>query len=490
MCGIAVIYHKQYFEPKDLAVHKIESDMARMMDQMEHRGKDSVVINNYSQCTVGFRRLAITDIDTPQPQGSNWVVYLNGEIYNYKELGYRGSECSVISQGLNCEGVDFIKKLNGMFAIVAIHDKDVYVFRDRYGIKPLYYYENKECILIASEIKAISDHPFYSFTVNVNARKQWFAFNNILTDETLFGNIYKLDKGTCWHLNENKKTKFWEWIFQPKTISFNEAVEQVRYLVQQAVSRQYPVGMPLASCLSGGVDSNILVNLAGPDYTFTAGFAGEDDERALAEQSGRKHYEIVYNQVRDFNKTIYHLEDLRVGASWSNYGLYELVSKYAKVCFDGAGSDELFGGYSWRYKESDYYKIVNRTGIKDEYCYELFKQLFPVDTQENRFLFDANYFLEGVLLVVDKLSMAHTIEMRLPFLDNDLVDFCTTLPTEFKIKKLVLKDAFRDIIPQSILAAPKRGFSSPDWFEGEGNQALKWANASYNEWEKIYSKTI
>lgn len=486
MCGIVAIYYKNNKPLSDTVITTC------MLNAMSHRGNDQVLVQHYPSCTVGFRRLAITELGEQQPKGDNWIVYLNGEIYNYKELGYEGSECSVLSQGFEEHGTDFVKKLNGMFFILAIRGNDVFVFRDRYGIKPIYYYETENIIIVASEIKAIIQHPEYKFKINESAKRQWFVFNNVLTDETLFDGVYKVPKGTMCNLNSGKKKKYWTWEFKPDDkMDFEFAKSQIKHLVKQAVFRQTPQEVKFASCLSGGVDSNIIAHFLDENVpTFTAGFEGWPDERLLANLSKRLSYnEIVFKNIYDLNKTIFHLEDLRVGASWSNYGLYKFISETGhKVCFDGAGADELFGGYNWRYTSKDYYSVVNRTGINDIYCEELFKFIYPNDTLENRFKFDANYFLEAVLLVVDKLSMAHTIEMRLPFLDNDLVDFCLTLPNEFKKNKLILKAAFEDVIHPDIINGPKRGFSSPDWFEGEGNQALKWANAAYSEWEKQFKK--
>jgi asparagine synthase (glutamine-hydrolysing) len=441
---------------------------------------------------VGFRRLAITDLKTDQPQGNKLKVYLNGEIYNYKELGYSGSECEVLAQGFQLEGEEFVKRLNGMFFILVINGDKVFVFRDRYGIKPVYYFENDEIILIASEAKAIAAHPEYNFGINKSAKQQWFVFNNILTDETLFHGIFKLDKGTWWNVNLNHKIKYWEWNFQPNELmTFSAASQKVKELIAQAIERQTPKEVPYASCLSGGIDSNVIALHLDKDVsTFTVGFEGIDDERKMAKLSGRNNSEIIFPGIYEFDKTIFHLEDLRVGASWSNYGLYEFISKCGKkVCFDGAGADELFGGYEWRYTELNYYKVANRTGVVDEYCEDLFHYIkFTEDTLETRYAFDANYFLEGVLLTVDKLSMAHGIEMRLPFLDNDLVDFCLTLPNRFKKNKMFLKELYRNDIHPDIINGPKKGFSSPNWIEGDGNQALKWATAAFNSWEKIYKK--
>jgi asparagine synthetase B (glutamine-hydrolysing) len=117
----------------------------------------------------------------------------------------------------------------------------------------------------------------------------------------------------------------------------------------------------------------------------------------------------------------------------------------------------------------------------------LFALLYPVDSPENRRAFDAEHFMQGVLQVGDRMSMAHTIEMRVPFLDNDLVDFVLSLPIEYLQGKRLLRDAFGDMISPEILDAPKRGFSSPDWINTAGsNQAERWATAALKEWKEIF----
>lgn len=484
MCGIVAMFHKTN------STHVNGGIVNVMLEKIKHRGKDSESVINYPKCTVGFRRLSITEKNTIGYHLGKWSVYINGEIYNYKDFGFKGNECSVISQGLEKYGPEFVKKLNGMFFIFAIHGDDVYVFRDRYGIKPIYYWQNSKYIVVSSEIKAIALHPEYNFELNEEVAEQWNVFNNVFNDETLFLGIRKLDKASIWHLNNYEIKKYWEWEFKPQPIDYHDAVHKVRTLFLQALERQTPKEVSYGSCLSGGVDSGIIVgNLPNEIHTFTVGFSEGNDERKLAQIMGafRIHHEIFLNRVIDLEKTIYHLEDLRVGASWSNYVLYEEASKHVKVLFDGAGSDELFSGYTWRYSENNYYNIVNRTKKKSLYCEDLFNSVFPNDTILERFKFDANHFLEGVLLVGDKLSMAHTIEVRFPFLDNDLVDFCLTLPIEYKVEKKILKDAFKHLLNYKILTNKKQGFSSPDWFEGEGNQAKKWANAALTQWKKIFN---
>lgn len=496
MCGILLEYNKAgQFAP----------NFRERLDTMVHRGNDQDSVCEYPTCKVGFRRLAITDRHTEQPgrceQYHNpsklsgitsnaphqWHVYINGQAYNYKSLGFQGSECDVLAQGFARYGCDFVKRLDGMFVIVAVCGADVYVFRDRYGQKPLYYFQSGKTIALASEIKPLLAHPDYRFAVNESARQQWLTFNNVFTDETLFEGIHKMERGTYWHLNTGKKVKYWEWNFTPQQIDYREAVREVRRLVEKAVQEMTPKEVAFGSLLSGGVDSGIIAALLPDCPVFTAGYNG-GDERQLAELSGKsKHYQIVFNKVTDLQSAIYHLEDLRVGASWSNYGLFGLASKFCKVVFEGTGADELFSGYGWRYTEHDYWNIVNRTGVDNEHCRKVFAEAFPVDTLKARFKFDAEHFLEAVLLVGDRMSMAHTVETRQPFLSNDLVDFALTLPHEYRQGKRILKDAFADVLPPEILNAKKRGWTSPDWFSGDGNAAKKWSETALQTWQELFN---
>ncbi len=504
MCGITLQFYKNGRPDSDRG-------SSVMLNELTHRGKDQVSNHCYTNCKVGFRRLAITDIDTAQPgawvtnsviiegDGTQWTdrnlweVWLNGEIYNYKALGFEGSECEVLAQGFGKYGCDFVKQLDGMFVIVAIEkgnsqNPQVYVFTDRWKQKPLYWFETATSIILASECKALIAHPDYHFAVNENAKTQLLTFSNIFTDETLFEGIHRLGGGISWHLNSGKKTKYWCWQYTPIIIDYQEAKEEVRRLVEQAVSSQTPQEVSYGSCLSGGIDSGIITALLGDCKTFTVGYKGQPDERLLAELLGKQQYEIVYDKPRNLQETIYALENPVLGESWMHWQLYELASKFVKVLFDGAGSDELFFSYHWRYSEADYWNVLNRTGIDNHNCRKVFKQVFPVDTLEARRVFDAEHFLGGVLSVVDKLSMNHTIEVRTPFLSNPLVDFVNTLPFEYRENKRILKDAFADLLPPEILNAPKRGFSTPkNWIHGEHNQARNWVEKSLNIWEEMFN---
>lgn len=445
-----------------------------VLSLIAHRGKDQKGVFPFGDYQLGFVQLAITDIGTSQPGiFESTRVFLNGEIYNYKDLG-NGSECEVLARGFHAEGPEFVKKLNGMFAIAALICGKVYVFRDRYGIKPLYLSESGA----ASEIKPLVEKA----KINVNSEREWLAYNNIFSNETLFEGVAVMPPGSYMCMNDRVPVHYWKWEYKTVPIRFLEAVAEVRRLVIQAIKRQIP-SVPYGSCVSAGIDSNIIASIVGGP-TFTVGYAGVECELEVAAKYNSYNTQIIYDRVTHFDETIYHLEDLRVGASWPNYGLFKKASESVKVIFDGAGSDELFGGYPWRYC-GDYYELMNRTktGLADRESFT--SKYFPVDTFLNRLTFDATHFLPGVLSVTDKLSSAHTIEARVPFLDNDLVDYCLTLPPEYLKDKILLRAAFEDL-PFEIVWGKKKGFSSPDWIEGEGNQANKWAVAALNKWKQTF----
>ena len=329
---------------------------------------------------------------------------------------------------------------------------------------------------MASEIKALLAHPEVKTTPDEVAHHQWMAFNNVFDGRTMFEGIKVVPKATisrlCKESIETKKlfsSTYWRWDFSKTSyIPYEDAQEKLWHLLTTAVAKMIPKEVTYGTLLSGGIDSNVIAVLAA-SYSesgipaFTVGYEG-NDERMLAEKSLSEkltHYSVFYKDVCHMKKTIFHLEDLRVGASWSNYGMFQMASKFVKVLFDGTGSDELFMGYPWRYNmETPYYDIVNRTKVKHWFPETFFKEVYKEDSFESRLKFDADFFLEAVLMVGDKLSMAHTLEVRYPFLDNDLVDFILTLPYEYRENKKILRETFASMLHPDVLNAPKQGFSS------------------------------
>ncbi|MEM5570344.1 asparagine synthase (glutamine-hydrolyzing) [Aliarcobacter butzleri] len=526
---------------------------------------------------MGHRRLSILDVSYAGHQPMSdlskniWIAY-NGEIYNFKELkieleelGHRfksQTDTEVIIYAYIEWGIECIKRFNGMFAF-SLYDnfnKKFYLCRDRYGIKPVYYHITQDKTFIyASEIKSILEYKDYKSEVDKEALLEYFTFQNIFTNKTLHKDIQILEAGHYFEIDllskEIEKKQYWDFDFsQPETIKDErEYIEELDRLFTQAVQRQLISDVPVGSYLSGGMDSGSITAIASNHFqksndflkTFTIGFdlssaSGMElsfDERAKSEYMSymfkTEHYEMVLksgDMERCMNNFAYHLEEPRVGQSYPNYYASKLASKFVKVVLSGAGGDELFAGYPWRY-----YKAVNNDSFDnyiDKY-YGFWKRLIPNKDIQNVFspilkdtkvwtkdifasvfktpvnvqtpeeyinhslYFEAKTFLHGLLVVDDKLSMAHSLETRVPFLDNDLVDFAQKIPVKFKLAnlnkvikmdeneigkmqktndgKVILRKAMSKYIPEDIHKAVKQGFSSPDnsWFKGESIDFVK-----------------
>ena len=573
MCGLAGVYN---LNGKSLPLNQLK----KMSDVIGHRGPDGEGYFRKDGVALAHKRLAILDLSNRgnQPMKSKngkWVIVFNGCIYNYLELrleltnlGYKfysSTDTEVILEGVSEYGLDFIKRLNGMFAIALWNTelKFLILSRDRFGVKPLYYWFNGNSIVFGSEIKAIIAHPNFEVKVNLESLNEYFTFQNQFSYNTLFqgvemlppANTIKIDKNT----DSIQHNSWWDFDFTQtdKSISFNEAKLKTEFLFKKAVSKQMIADVPLGSYLSGGIDSGSITALASKKVdrlsTFTCGFdmseiSGREinfDERKDAELIANhfktEHFEQVINAGDlkwSLPRVVFHLEDLRVGMSYPNYYISRLASKFVKVCLQGTGGDELYGGYPWRYYKifksvnqdeffDQYYKFWQRL-VSDKNKSELFtknvlnkidinnpRKIFervfrfnkklnyktPEDHINNSLYFEIKTFLPGLLLVGDKLSMAHGIEERFPFLDNDLVEYAQKIPVKHKLGNLekeieyidentlrkkqvyrqfddgknVFRKAMGNFIPNAILEKKKQGFSAPDesWYRGENAKYIK-----------------
>lgn len=565
MCGIVGVFQLDGQPVSNAAVK-------RMSDIVAHRGPDGDGHYIDGAVGLGHRRLAIIDLSPGgrQPMstvdGSIVLIY-NGELFNYLDLrvrlqaaGHRfvsQSDTEVILHAYQEWGEDCVNLFNGQFAF-AIWDRNqqrLFLARDRFGVKPLYYYHDAQKFVFASEIKAILEYPNVPRSINPQALNEYFTFQNLLTDATLFKDIRLLPAGCFLIVDRDgvRQTRYWDYCFsnEPVSMSEDEAAEELFRLFKQAVTRQLISDVPVASYLSGGMDSGSITAVArqhlGRIMTFTCGFdlssaTGLEmgfDERARAEIMANlfktEHYEVVLHAGDMENvmpSLVWHLEDLRVGQCYPNYYVARLAGKFVKVVLSGAGGDELFGGYPWRYYRGmnsgnqaefyrNYYEFWQRL-TPDEDKAKLFKpavhqsmnghSTFDVfcdvmrggdlryETGEDFFnaslYFEIKTFLHGLLVVEDKVSMAHSLEARVPFLDNDLVDFAMRLPPRFKLKSLnqtspqvdeddvikrqrynaqtgdgkaILRKAMNAHMPREIAEGVKQGFSAPDasWFRGE-----------------------
>ena len=489
--------------------------LKRMTDAIAHRGPDGEGQWIEGPVGLGHRRLAIIDLSPAghQPMlASNYryVLSYNGEIYNFRELrtelealGYwfrSQTDTEVVLNAFAAWGTEALTRFNGMFAF-ALWDRQeqrLLLARDRYGIKPLYYSLTSDYLLFGSEQKAMLAHPGAPRDIDKAALLEYFTFQNIFTDHTLVENIRLLPAGHYGWFDLRlpqaglQLTQYWDFNFREPTekASVAEYREELDRLFVQAVNRQLVSDVELGCYLSGGIDSGSITAVAARSHpyikTFTCGFdlhsaSGLElafDERAKAEHMSyhfkTEHYEMVLkagDMERCLPKLAYHLEEPRVGQSYPNYYAAKLASKFVKVVLSGAGGDELFGGYPWRYYRAvnndnfenyidKYYqfwqRLVSNSELKQLFApiwpdvshvwtRDIFRDVFqqkaselttPEDYINHSLYFEAKTFLHGLLVVEDKLSMAHSLESRVPFLDNDLVDFAMRCPVALKLNNL------------------------------------------------------
>lgn len=573
MCGITGVFNLNG-EPVSPVI------LRRMTDALAHRGPDGEGFYIDSFVGLGHRRLAIIDLSPAghQPmatQDGQFVLSYNGEIYNFQELrvllqarGYQfrsRSDTEVLLYAYAEWGEQCVERFNGMFAF-AIWDKtrqSLFLARDRYGIKPLYYTIQNNTFLFGSEVKAILAHPGYQVALDKEALLEYFTFQNFFTDKTLFAGVKLLPAGTYLYISlgsqlPDQPCQYWDYQFvEPEQAKDErEYLEELDRLFRQAVQRQLISDVDVGAYLSGGMDSGSITAIAATQLpylkTFTCGFdlhsaSGLElsfDERETAEFMSylfkTEHYEMVLkagDMERILPKLTWHLEEPRVGQSYPNFYAAQLASKFVKVVLSGGGGDELFGGYPWRYYRAvvnddfenyiDKYYLYWQRLIPNKILRQVFKPIWaevshvwtrdifrdvfdkhaseltrPEDYINHSLYFEAKTFLHGLLVVEDKLSMAHGLETRVPFLDNDLVDFAMRVPVRLKLGnlaevvrlnenepgyktakyfdktqdgKLLLRKAMNTYIPDSVTRKVKQGFSAPDasWFKGESIEYVR-----------------
>lgn len=584
MCGITGVVHR---DGRSVSVDSID----KMTTIIKHRGPDHQDTYCYQNVAFGHVRLSILDLSEmgAQPMHSEdgrYVLIYNGEVYNFKDIraelvekGYRfrsASDTEVVLNSYIEWGDACVPRFNGMFAFTILDKaaKSLFFARDRFGIKPLYYGQFNQSFLFGSEIKAIEQHPDYQFEINKTGLKEYFSFQNFLSDQTLNAGVKMFPAGHTATLNLERSddlnlTCYWDYSFQEpdEAMTREDCREELDRLFQQAVQRQLVSDVELGSYLSGGMDSGSItaVSAASIDnmHTFTCGFdmtsassqeVGFDERdkaRDFANYFKTQHHEKIidhHDMESSIAKIAWHLEEPRVGQSYPNYYAAELARSNVKVVLSGAGGDELFAGYPWRYyravgsdnKESYldcYYLYWQRLvaesdqqaffgpiwkDISDFSTKQVFKDIYsdslndassPADFLNQSLSFEAKTFMHGLLVLEDKLSMAHSLESRVPILDNDLVEFAMKIPAEYKLAsldkvvelskqgkdkeiekyfhrstdgKLIFREAMLKHLPKETAKREKQGFSGPDasWFTNESADFIK--SVLYRPNAKIY----
>lgn len=505
-----------------------------MCDIIRHRGPDDSGMFSGDRVGLGMRRLSIIDLaGGHQPihneEESVWVVF-NGEIYNYTWLKnllenrghrfYTSSDTEVIVHLYEDYGENCVNHLSGMFAFAVWDDakKELLLARDRLGIKPLYYHLNKGGLIFGSEIKQLLQFKGYEKKVNHAALDKLLSYKCIPGDETMFLGIQKLQPGYVLQYKDGKAGigKYWDMIMRPGIEDEAYYVQNLRRILEETVRMHLMSEVPLGAYLSGGLDSSAVVGLMSkytgePVKTFTVGYNEPTDEfryaKLVADRFNTDHNEIIVSlddMTRYIPEVIWHLDDpVPDPASFPSYIVTKELRKKVTVALLGEGADELFAGYSqykflspqlWMVPKGLRVKAFNLMRIpvyrKDkELMYAGHMQNAAVDKDPEQeimdfyagspnsdllnrgLLFDLMHVLPNYqLLRVDKITMAHSLEARVPYLDHTVVEFAASIPQHLKLKglteKYILRKAVQDLLPAEIIQRKKAPFATPlpSWF--------------------------
>lgn len=435
-------------------------------------------------------------------------------------------------------------------------DNELVLARDRFGVKPVYYANTGEHLLFSSEVKGILASGLMRGEIDPAGLIEYFTFQNLFGDKTVWSSVKLLEPGHVLRVRPGvgqapKVTKYFDG-FRAVDTSIGadprEVSERIAGAFRDAVRRQLVSDVPIGSYLSGGMDSGSIVAVAGREiprmHTFTGGFDLTNvngieqgfDERREAERLSyllqTEHYDVVLHagdMPAAMDKLTWHMDDPRVGMCHQVWYVAKLASRFVKVCLAGTGGDELFAGYPWRYRLAlqgiedpefsqryfdSWHRLLPRGEMAALFSPDLRRHLdaprrsfdavvasapawrddlSAADNLLQRTLhFEFKTFLNGLLVTEDKISMAHSMESRVPFLDNEFADLAWSLPPAVKLRmdelaksgdqhiestegKLCLRRAMEDVLPKEFLHQQKQGFSPPDenWYRGPSMAYIK-----------------
>jgi len=570
MCGIVGFYSNR----KDK-----ESIIKKQLSTLYHRGPDdqNTYVNN--KIAFGHSRLAIIDINQAiQPMHSiddRYTLIFNGEIYNYLELRQHlvskglefrtHSDTEILLKMYETYGSNCVTKLNGMFAF-AIYDKkldSIFLARDHFGIKPVYYTYHNGDFIFASEVKAILKYPEVKAKPDFQSLNEYLTFQMMLKKHTLFKNIHSLEPATYMIIQNGKikeKKKYWDFNYAiDDSKSEDQYTSELLHLLENSLNIQTRSDVPIGAYLSGGIDSSLVSTLSSKNYfgdfqTFSGGFKDSKDfdethfARLVHREINSKHHEI-FPTSKDFQDSfediIYYMDYPEAGPGvFSQYMVSKLASEHVKVVLGGQGGDEIFGGYT-RYAiayleqalkgaifetseegkhlvtlqsiipnmaqlknyvpllkeqfkdgffdpmDARYYRMMNRShklgdiynrdflvNFEQQELFDKFGQVFNYPETKSYFNkmthFDLKTLLPALLHVEDRMSMAVSVESRVPILDYRIVELASKMPPAMKFAggktKAMLIKAVKNILPQEIInRKDKMGFPTPinNWLSGD-----------------------
>jgi len=526
MCGIVGIsgYHPELVsEMNDRLAHRGPDDEGMLVDErisLAHRRLAVLDLSDRGRQPMVYGDLAIV---------YNGEVYnyrqLRRELEHVGEPFVSDTDTEVVLRAYARWGTGFLEKLNGMFAL-AIYDKargTLLLARDRMGIKPLYYSNRDSRWMFASEIKALLP-ALRSTELDRGALVDYLTYRFVPDDKTLFKGVRRLNPGHYMTIDLDTGSSachsYWHIDYVPNSMSIDENAERVRDMLRDAVRRRLVADVPLGVYLSGGLDSSALVALMAevadrPLQTYTVTFGDSPLSEAayaktIADRFGTRHREINVetDAVRVLPDVVRHLDEpIGDAATIPMYLMAQETKKHVTVVLSGEGSDELFAGYE-KYKVLYYSRLLPpaprafRSGkagrvnalsdrnqarkyrrfaavfderemdnlltfpIGKESLFDLTKYFSTGNPLNNLLNFDMATWLPNDLFVkADKMTMAHAVELRVPFMDHELVEFAATIPADQKMvwgkDKMVYRRAVQPLLPWTIVRRKKQGFSIP-----------------------------
>lgn len=547
MCGIVGFIDKSKNKKKIIK---------KMSDKIIHRGPDSEGFYLDDNVALAHRRLSIIDLSSgTQPmynEDKSIVIVFNGEIYNYIELRAElkkkkhkfATQCDteVLLHGYEEWGCELPKKLRGMFAfaIYDINKKEMFLARDNFGIKPLYYATFNDTFMFASEIKSLLEHPEFKKELNEDLIGPYLSFSFTPTEETFFKGVYRLEPGHYLLYKEGKliNKRFYKLSFPDKNMKYESAVEKISKVMQDSVNHHMLADVEVGSFLSSGIDSSYLVSLAKPDKTYTVGYdINKYSEINLAKDLTDKlkitnKSKIISKEeyMEIIPKIMYHMDEPASDpAVVALYFVANLASKDLKVVLSGEGADEFFGGYNTYREEVDYSfynkipfgirRIISklcsllpevrginflvRRGLTLEENYigvnkvfsekesnkvlkkkrtiknsDITKPIFDEFKDESNIIkmqaIDINFWLiKDILQKADRMTMANSLEGRVPFVDKEVFKVASSLPFDYKVTKentkVALREAAKKVIPNESYKKKKLGFPVPirEWMKDD-----------------------
>ncbi len=557
-------------------VENKEQTIENMMEKIIYRGPDSKGSHVDDDIALGFRRLSIIDLaDGTQPiynEDGTKVIVFNGEIYNYQgireDLIKKGhvfktkTDTEVILHGYEEYGPEILNKFRGMFGI-AIWDlvsKELFIARDFFGIKPMYYTQVGENLIFGSEIKCILAHPNVKKELNESALQNYLSFQYGVPNDTFFKNIYCLQPGHYLKFKDGKLeiTRYWKPEFMVND-SWEEdrLVEEIDKVFKESVEAHKISDVEVGCFLSSGVDSSYVATQFKGQKSFTVGFNYNkyneiDYAKELAEEIGQDHY---FKRIEDDEfweivpKVQYYMDQPHADPSCvALYYVCKIASEHVKVVLSGEGADELFGGYRiyhepfslryskllprfvWKgiagvlnaipkefpgksyanrasktleerfignanlFSDKEKRKILKNTeGMKkpEEITRPFYEDTKQMDDVTRMQYIDINLWMIGdILLKADRMSMANSLELRVPFLDKEVWNLARTIPTKFKVTKdgktkVAMRKAALKNMPEKVASRKKLGFPVPtrEWLKQE-----KYYNIVKKEFESETAK--